>query len=84
MGETLRVSCSKTRCANFNFFFSLIFFEPTEWTLLKGMTAQSIVLFRIFIFVCTYSLGDIQYDLQEAAEVRARLVRMYESVDIIR
>lgn len=29
------------------------------------------------------NLGDIQYDLQEAAEVRARLVRMYESVDII-
>lgn len=29
------------------------------------------------------NLGDIHYDLQEAAEVRAKLVRMYESVDII-
>lgn len=29
------------------------------------------------------NLGDIQYDFQEAAEVRAKLVRMYESVDII-
>ena len=32
----------------------------------------------------SYSLGDIQYDLEEAANVRAKLVKMYESVDIIR
>lgn len=31
-----------------------------------------------------YSLGDIQYDLEEAAHVRAKLLKMYESVDIIR
>lgn len=29
------------------------------------------------------NLGDIQYDLEEAANVRAKLVKMYESVDII-
>ena len=34
------------------------------------------------LFLC--SLGDIQYDLEEAAHVRAKLVKMYESVDIIR
>ncbi|KAJ7370738.1 Rabenosyn-5 [Desmophyllum pertusum] len=30
------------------------------------------------------NLGDIQYDLEEAAHVRAKLLKMYESVDIIR
>ncbi|KAJ7370728.1 Rabenosyn-5 [Desmophyllum pertusum] len=29
------------------------------------------------------NLGDIQYDLEEAAHVRAKLLKMYESVDII-
>lgn len=29
------------------------------------------------------NLGDIQYELEEAANVRAKLVKMYESVDII-
>lgn len=48
------------------------------------------LIFFIYIFITliefnsTYSLGDIQYELEEAANVRAKLVKMYESVDIIR
>ena len=41
------------------------------------------VLVSIF-FMLLYSLGDIQYDLEEAAHVRAKLLKIYESVDIIR
>jgi len=42
------------------------------------------LFFLFFLFFYLHSLGDIQYDLEEAAHVRAKLVKMYESVDIIR
>ena len=35
-------------------------------------------------FLYLFSLGDIQYDLEEAAQVRMKLVKMYETVDILR
>lgn len=40
--------------------------------------------FKLILINYPFSLGDIQYDLEEAASVRAKLVKMYESVDIIR
>ena len=38
----------------------------------------------LITFLYLFSLGDIQYDLEEAAQVRMKLVKMYETVDILR
>jgi len=51
---------------------------------MKSCMAEAETLQPVYIRMAdSINLGDIQYDLEEAAHVRAKLVKMYESVDII-
>lgn len=51
---------------------------------MKSSMAEAETLQPAYIKMAnSINLGDIQYDLEEAAHVRAKLVKMYESVDIL-
>lgn len=51
---------------------------------MKSSMAEAETLQPVYIKMAdSINLGDIQYDLEEAAQVRMKLVKMYETVDIL-